>query len=362
MKELYIGVMSGTSLDGVDIALCEIDEASCTLLASAEYEFPQELKAEILHLISHPVTLKQIGECDSKLGLLFAKCINTFLINNELYIKSITAIGLHGQTLWHEPDSFYPFSLQLGNPNIVAAKTGITTVADFRRMDMANEGQGAPFAPVFHQFLFAKEKDKCALVNIGGMANISLLFGELQGWDVGCGNVLMDLWMQKTQHKSYDDAGAFAKSAQADEKLLKRMLEDEYFQKQPPKSTGREYFNEVWLSQKLQDFEYLSDAQVQRTLLELTAQSIANDINATEATQLIVCGGGAKNTFLLQRLNELCRIKVLASDTLDISSDFLEAMAFAWFAKKRLHKEPLALSSVTGAKKDSIAGAVYEAD
>ena len=250
--------------------------------------------------------------------------------------------------------------MQLGNPNIVAAKTGITTVADFRRMDMANEGQGAPFAPLFHQFLFAREKEKTALVNIGGMANISLLFKTLQGWDVGCGNVLMDLWMQRKQNRSYDADGLFAQSGALDEALLQRMLSDDYFAKQPPKSTGREYFNEVWLSQKLQDFKYLSDAQVQRTLVELTAQSIANDINATEATQLIVCGGGAKNTFLLQRLNELCRVKVLPSDTLDISSDFLEAMAFAWFAKKRLHKEPLALSSVTGAKKDSISGAVYE--
>ncbi len=362
IRKFYIGVMSGTSLDGIDIALCEIDDVRCTLLASTEYNFPQELKAEILHLISHPVTLKQIGECDSKLGLLFAKCINTFLINNALHVTSIAAIGLHGQTLWHEPDSAYPFSLQLGNPNIVAAKTGITTVADFRRMDMANSGQGAPFAPVFHQFLFAQEKDKCALVNIGGMANISLLFDELQGWDVGCGNVLMDLWVQRTQNRSYDEDGVFAQSGELNEALLQKMLSDNYFTKKPPKSTGREYFNGQWLTKQLQNFTHISDAQVQRTLLELTAQSIANDINATKATQLIVCGGGAKNSFLLNRLTELCRINVIPSDTLGISSDFLESMAFAWFAKKRLHKEPLALSSVTGAKKDSIAGAVYEAD
>ena len=152
MKELYIGIMSGTSLDGVDIALCEIDANNCKLLASHEYEFPKNLKEEILGLITATATLKQIGECDSKLGTLFANCINDFIQQNTLHAKRIQAIGLHGQTLWHENESAFPFSMQLGNPNIVAAKSGIATVADFRRMDMANGGQGAPFAPLFHKF------------------------------------------------------------------------------------------------------------------------------------------------------------------------------------------------------------------
>jgi len=362
MKELYLGVMSGTSLDGIDIALCEIDERNCTLLTSSEYKFPKQLKEEILQLITTPVLLGQIGECDSKLGLLFAESINDFLQKKNLHAKDIRAIGVHGQTLWHEPDTSYPFSMQLGNPNIVAAKTNITTVADFRRMDIANGGQGAPFAPAFHQFLFAQVEGNIAVVNIGGMANISLLFGEFQGWDVGCGNVLMDFWMQKTQHKEYDEAGAFAKRAKADEKLLAKMLEDAYFKKQPPKSTGREYFNKKWLEKQLQGFGHLSNAQIQRTLLELTATSIARDVNTTKTTKLIVCGGGTKNSFLMQRLQELCHAKVLASDALGISSDFLEAMAFAWFAKKRIHKEALELSTITGSRKNSIAGAVYEAN
>ena len=360
MKELYIGIMSGTSLDGVDIALCEIDANNCKLLASHEYEFPKNLKEEILGLITATATLKQIGECDSKLGTLFANCINDFIQQNTLHAKRIQAIGLHGQTLWHENESAFPFSMQLGNPNIVAAKSGIATVADFRRMDMANGGQGAPFAPLFHKFLFANTEENIALVNIGGMANISLLFDELKGWDVGCGNILMDLWMQKMQNKNYDNDGTFAKSAQSNEKLLNKMLKDTYFKKKPPKSTGREYFNSDWLKKQLQGFENLEDAQIQRTLLELTAKSIADDINPTQTTQLIVCGGGAKNGLLMQRIKQLCNAKVISSDTLGISSDFLEAMAFAWFAKKRIHKETLKLSSVTGAKKDSIAGAIYE--
>jgi anhydro-N-acetylmuramic acid kinase len=360
MKELYIGVMSGTSLDGIDIALCEIDASTCKLLASHEYPFPKTLKEEILELISSSVSLKQVGECDTKLGLLFATCIHDFIQKNALHEKSITAIGLHGQTLWHEPDSAYPFSMQLGKPSIVAAKTDITTVADFRSMDIAHDGQGTPFAPAFHKFLFTDTKQKTALVNIGGMANISLLFDSFQGWDVGCGNVLMDLWIQKTQNQNFDADGAFAKSAKPDDALLHTMLNDAYFRQKPPKSTGREYFNMAWLKHKLQNFEYLSDAQVQRTLLELTVRTIADDTNATQAAQLIVCGGGVKNNFLVQRLSQLCRANVVASDALGISSDFLEAMAFAWFAKKRIHKEPLTLSSVTGAQKDSIAGAVYE--
>ncbi|MEN4046692.1 anhydro-N-acetylmuramic acid kinase [Sulfurimonas sp. NWX367] len=361
-KELYIGVMSGTSLDGIDIALCEIDSKNCKLLAAQEYPFPDELKEDILKLAANSATLKQIGECDSRLGLLFAESINDFIKSNALHLKSIVAVGLHGQTLWHEPNTPYPFSMQLGNPNIVTAKTGITTVADFRGKDIANGGQGAPFAPLFHQFLFATTQEHTAVVNIGGMANISLLFDTFGGWDVGCGNVLMDVWIQKTQHKSYDAAGAFAKSGETHEELLKTMLDDAYFRQKPPKSTGREYFNAAWLEKQLQDFAYLSDAQIQRTLLELTARSIANDVNATQATQLIICGGGVKNSFLMQRLSNLCHAKVIASDALGISSDFLEAMAFAWFAKKRIHQEPLPLKKVTGAQKDSIAGAIYAAD
>lgn len=362
ISELYIGVMSGTSLDGIDIALCEIDEKNCRLFASCEYTLPKELRKEILALINTPATLQKIGECDSKLGLLYAQSINDFIQKHALHVKDIRAIGLHGQTLWHEPNTPYPFSMQLGNANIVAAKTGITTVADFRGKDIANGGQGAPFSPAFHQFLFADTAENRAVVNIGGMANISLLFDNFNGWDVGCGNVLMDLWMQKTQNKNYDVAGDFAKSAQADEALLRAMLDDDYFQKQAPKSTGREYFNTAWLEKQLQYFKSLSEAQIQRTLLELTAHSIANEVNATQTSQLIICGGGTKNIFLMQRLCTLCHAKVMPSDALGISSDFLEAMAFAWFAKKRIHKEPLALNAVTGANKDSIAGAVYEAD
>jgi len=358
-KTLYIGVMSGTSLDGIDIVLCEISTHSCRLIHSKEFHFPTLLKKEILQTVANTTTLQNLGVLDHKIGLLYANCISEFIQEFHLNAQTIEAIGLHGQTLWHEPDSEFPFSLQLGDANIVVAKTGIQTIADFRRMDMANDGQGAPFAPAFHQFVFSSLGKNSAVVNIGGMANITLLHDELQGWDTGCGNVLLDYWMQQTQQKAYDRDGAFAKSGRLNTTLLQAMLEDDYFSKPPPKSTGREYFNETWLANHLPLFHTIDDADVQRTLLELTATSIANDLNKTQTQQCIVCGGGAKNSFLMQRLQELSKAEIIISNSLGVSSDFLEAMAFAWFAYKRVHNEKIDLRSVTGAKKASLLGGIY---
>ena len=357
-KELYIGIMSGTSLDGVDITLCEIDELSCRLLYSVEYPFPSSLKADILNTISTSTTLKEVGILDNKLGVLFGELVVRFVSEQKLH-DNIRAIGLHGQTLWHSPEGEYPFSMQLGDANVVAAKTGIKTVADFRRMDMANGGQGAPFAPAFHQFVFGSLEGSVAVVNIGGMANITLLGKNLKGWDSGCGNVLLDMWIKQTEEKSYDKDGDFARSGRVDEALLENMLNDSYFKKPAPKSTGREYFNENWLANFLPIFKSIKDEDIQRTLLELTARTISNDLEEYSITKLIVCGGGSKNRFLMQRLSELCECEVSVSDNFGVSSDFLESMAFAWLAKKRIHHEIVELSSVTGARKNSVLGGVY---
>ena len=358
-KNYYIGVMSGTSLDGIDLVFCEITAHNCQLLHAYEYPFPLALKEEILSTIQEKTTLQNIGILDHKIGLLYAESIIKFLQKFDLKRDSIVAIGLHGQTVWHEPHSKFPFSMQLGDANIVTARTGITTVADFRRMDMANGGQGAPFAPAFHRFLFDSLGENTAILNIGGMANITLLDEKLQGWDSGCGNVLLDSWMMRTQHKFYDNNGKFAKSGKLNESLLKAMLKDDYFSKFPPKSTGREYFNDTWLANYLSTFGTIPDADVQRTLLELTAQSIANDLNTTKTETTIVCGGGVKNNFLIQRLQKLSKSQIVISDTLGVSSDFLEAMAFAWFADKRVHNETVDLCSVTGASKASLLGGIY---
>jgi anhydro-N-acetylmuramic acid kinase len=358
-KELYIGVMSGTSLDGIDIALCEIDDTSCKLIKAQEFPFNKALKDEILDVISNSTNLKQLGTIDAKLGYLYANAIHNFIQTNNLNKNSIKAIGLHGQTLWHEPEGDFPFSMQLGDANRVVAKTGLKTVADFRGMDIANGGQGAPFAPAFHQFIFGSLEGNIAVLNIGGMANITILGEELQGWDTGCGNVLLDMWISQTQQKAYDREGAFARSGTLHVELLETMLEDAYFKKQPPKSTGREYFNQTWLANYLPLFNTIPENDIQRTLLELTAKTVANDINATQTDKLIICGGGSKNGFLMQRLDALTTCEILISDALGVSSDSLEAMAFAWFAYKRVHREIVALHSVTGAKKDALLGAMY---
>ena len=358
-KQLYIGVMSGTSLDGVDIALCEINDTSCTLLHSHEYSFPPDLKEDVLEAIDSSLTLLSLGALDHRLGTLFADSINAFLLAFNINKEDITAIGLHGQTLWHSPNGDTPFSLQLGDANIVASKTQITTIADFRRMDIANGGQGAPFAPAFHKFLFSELEGRVAVLNIGGMANITILEEQVLGWDSGCGNVLLDCWMSQTQLKPYDNDGEFACGGELSNALLTLMLEDKYFKKSAPKSTGREYFNALWLEKKLTNFAHLSDQDIQRTLLELTALSISNDLKDRNITSLIVCGGGAKNKFLMQRLRELNTCVLKRSDELGINSDALEAMAFAWFAYKRTHKQEVDLCSITGATKTSQLGAIY---
>ena len=341
--------MSGTSLDGVDVVLCEIDKSSCKLIDSLEYPYDIALKKDILKIINGTTTLKELGEIDVRLGNLFGDAINAIL--HKYATLNIAAIGLHSQTLYHSPDSKYPFSMQLGSPSVINAKVGLKVVTDFRNIDIANGGQGAPFAPAFHKFLFSSLSGKKAVVNIGGMANITLLNEKLLGWDSGCGNVLLDYWIEKSQNRVFDADGAFAKSGELNTQLLKIVLDDEYFKKAAPKSTGREYFNEEWLEEKLSGFEHLPNADVQRTLLELTAVSISNDLLNTNTNRVIICGGGIKNAFLMQRIEELLPYKVLKSDDIGVSGDFLEAMAFAWFAYKRVHNEVVELSSVTGAKK-----------
>lgn len=359
MGTLYIGVMSGTSLDGVDVALCSIHKSSCKLVHSHEYPFPSILKEEILFLLANPTTLFDIGTLNTKLGILFADSINSFIEAYALDSLKITAIGLHGQTLWHSPSSIHPFSMQLGCPNVVHANTGIQVVADFRSMDIANGGQGAPFAPAFHQFVFAKHSRTTAVVNIGGIANVSILGSHLEGWDTGTGNVLLDFWVKEHRYFPYDKDGDFAHSGTLNTALLEDFLSDPYFALSAPKSTGREYFNWEWLSKHLQNHEDILPEDVQRTLLELTAQCIAKDIESFHIDLLIVCGGGAKNTFLMQRLQALCSAKVQVSDDFNVSSSSIEAMAFAWLAYKRIHKEALNLSSVTGATQSSLLGGIY---
>jgi len=359
MNTYYIGVMSGTSLDGVDVVLCAIHQDRCTVLFSHEHPFPQSLKNTVLHCIAHRVSLADVGVLHHRLGQLFSQAVNTLLAEACIAPDAVEAIGLHGQTLWHEPNGSYPFSMQLGDAAIVAVETGIDVVSDFRSKDLSLGGQGAPFAPVFHHFLFANLHGVSAVVNIGGMANITIIDDPLQGYDTGPGNVLLDLWIQRHQNVAFDRDGAWAQSGNVHSELLKRMLQEPYFLQPPPKSTGREHFNETWITNRLAHL-HVTPADVQATLLALTVHTIADAVHNSTAIRLLLCGGGAKNgTLVAQLCARLEDIEVNRTDTYGVSSDMMEAMTFAWLAYKRLRHESVPLHNVTGAKRNTILGAVY---
>jgi len=352
-------MMSGTSLDGVDVALCQIDNHKCFLEASYNVPFDETLKQEILLAINSNTTLKKIGEIDYKLALMFAQAVKTLLKSSNLTASEIVAIGSHGQTLWHEPLGEFPFSMQLGNASVLAVETGIDVIADFRSKDLAYGGQGAPFAPAFHSFLFS-HLPACAVLNLGGMANISILGKELIGYDTGCGNVLMDLWINEQQNLAYDRDGMWARSGKVHHKLLDKMLEDEYFLLDFPKSTGREYFNKKFLINYLEPFDKIEAKDVQATLLALTVHSVANEIKKFNIKELLVCGGGVRNLFLMEELNRaLVNVTVSSTDKYGVDSENMEAMIFAWLAYKRLKEEKVDLKTVTGARKNTILGAIY---
>ena len=357
MKNLYLGIMSGTSLDAIDIALCQINSHSCHLISSFEHHFPPQSKKNILTIIKNKNSLEKIGQIDHKLGVLFGQSVQAFLAKENINPSTIRAIGLHGQTLWHHPFGKTPFTLQLGDPNLLTARLNIPVISDFRRKDVALGGQGAPFAPAFHQFFFSTQNTsrKACVLNIGGMANITILDeAKLLGYDTGCGNVLLDSWIMQNKNLSYDKEGLWAKSGAVDKNLLTQMLQEPFFSAPYPKSTGREKFNIQWIknhisTQKAED--------IQRTLLELTAQTITKEIDKFERNIVFICGGGAKNNFLIERIQTL-----LPHTKIEIAphADMIEAMTFAWLAYKRWQREPVNLKDVTGASANTILGAIYE--
>ncbi len=363
LTERYIGIMSGTSMDGVDVALCTINTNRCKLVCALEYPFDPQLKEEILLMINSETTLKQVGELNHRLGLLFGKAVNALLEQEKVDPSRVKAIGSHGQTLWHAPSGQYPFSMQLGDANIIAAMTGIDVVSDFRSKDIVLGGEGAPFAPVFHQFLFHSSDKKRGVLNIGGMANITVLGDKLIGFDTGPGNVLMDLWVHKHQELRFDRDGKWAKEGKVDKPLLEEFLNEPYFKKEAPKSTGRELFNLHWLGKILRSHRIVSSENVQATLLELTVQSIAVEVQKYEIKELMVCGGGVNNAYLMDRLAQVLNgVEVSTTDEHGVSSEHMEAMIFAWLAYKRVHRETVELKSITGAKHNGVLGGVYAQD
>ncbi|MGL5343252.1 MAG: anhydro-N-acetylmuramic acid kinase [Plesiomonas sp.] len=360
----YIGLMSGTSLDGADTVLIETDGQQVSLLAADFLPMPDALKQSVLDVChGQTTTLVNIGQLDHRLGLFFAEAVQSLLTKHHILAADVEAIGCHGQTVYHDPDGVYPFTLQLGDANLMAAQTGIATVADFRRRDMALGGQGAPLVPAFHVALFGTLTPR-AILNIGGIANLTLLLPDhpVTGFDTGPGNVLLDAWIMLQTGQRFDNNAEFAQQGQVDVDLLHALLAEPFFAIKPPKSTGRELFNMAWLQQKLAYFPSLSAIDIQATLVELTAVTITQPLLSQNITlnELLVCGGGVHNPLLMQRLaHYLPQTRVLSTEHYSVSPDYMEAMAFAWLGWCAVHQQPGNLPAVTGAEYPAILGAIY---
>ncbi len=360
----YIGIMSGTSLDGIDVVLAAIDETLVARQGRYVHPIPHEIKTAILAMSQgQETTLAAVGELDRALGTLYAEAVNQLLQRQRLTPHDIVAIGCHGQTVWHQPEGSAPFTLQLGDNNRVAALTGIATVGDFRRRDMAYGGQGAPLVPAFHHALLAHPGERRMVLNIGGIANLSLLLpgAAVRGFDTGPGNMLMDAWIWRRCGRPYDADAAWGRGGRVLSALLAQMLADPYFARPAPKSTGRELFNLGWLERHLQRWPGVDARDVQATLAELTARSIADQVQlAGGCERLLVCGGGVHNPLVMGRLAALLPgTEVAPTDKYGVSADDMEALAFAWLAYRTLSGLPGNLPSVTGADRPTLLGAIY---
>jgi len=369
--QLYIGLMSGTSVDGIDAALVDFAGGQTKLIASHYVPYGNELRASILALCQRGEDeIQRLGELDVQLGKAFAQAVNELLVKQQLSATDIYGIGSHGQTIRHYPHAAHPFTLQIGDPNTIAALTGITTVADFRRKDMAYGGQGAPLVPAFHQAVFGRALDparddnpeKC-IVNIGGIANVTVLSKKTLGFDTGPGNTLLDAWIGEHQQMRHDENGNWARQGKSNPGLLQQMLADSYFALTAPKSTGREYFNLAWLNAQLKKFgDAISPQDVQATLVELTAQTICDAVRQhVTSGEMLICGGGVQNDYLMERLRDIAGSSFSVYSTAEFGMDpnWIEAVAFAWLAHETLNKRAGNLPNVTGASQATILGGVY---
>lgn len=368
MAELYIGLMSGTSMDGIDAVVIDLS-GTPQILAAKFIPYDKETRDRLIILCthnSHPVEL--LGSMDTRLGQQFAQAALEVLQQAGVEPDKIRAIGNHGQTIRHEPRAPSPYSLQIGNPNIIAEITGITTVADFRRRDIAAGGEGAPLVPAFHNEIFRTPDHDRLVINIGGIANITSLPKDMNlpvtGFDTGPGNVLMDGWSERHLGATFDTDGQWGASGTLHDPLLAALLEHSFFNLKPPKSTGREYFNLQWLDELLHDMPDLPAPQdIQASLCELTAVSISKAItdHAPETHEILVCGGGVHNKMLMQRLKvHLQGRSIHSTEQFGIHPDWVESAAFAWLAKQTLEGKPGNLPSVTGARHPVILGGIFK--
>ena len=368
MSDRYIGLMSGTSLDGVDGVLADFSDG-LRVLGHASAPFDPALKEELLALNrSGPDEIHRGELAANALMRIYAGVVVQLLSTCGVAASDVRAIGAHGQTVRHRPQEFdgTGYTVQLAQPALLAELTGIDVVADFRSRDVAAGGQGAPLAPFFHRSLFGRAGESVGVLNIGGISNLSLLRadGSMLGFDCGPGNALMDAWCLRHLGRPYDDGGTWAAGASPDAALLQSLLNEPFFAKAPPKSTGRDLFNEPWLQQRLAAAASLAPQVVQATLTELTARACAGEVlrHEPDLPRLIVCGGGALNPHLMNRLQALLPgASVLSSAEAGLPPLQVEAAAFAWLARKAVRREKLELESTTGARGARVLGGIWPA-
>ena len=367
---LYIGLISGTSTDAVDAAIVDVTLERIELIASHSEPIPPSLGAALrIAIDSEQLDRSSFWQLDVRVGELFANATAALLEHAAVDPSSIRAIGSHGQTVFHAPDAEFPCTVQIGDPNVIAERTGITTVADLRRRDVAAGGQGAPLAPAFHDALFRTDAHDRAVINIGGIGNLTLLPADISlpaiGFDTGPGNTLMDIWADRVRGVAMDVDGLWARSGTCHEQLLEQFKTEPYLALEPPKSTGRELFNLAWLDRHLARLgEEIADEDVQRTLCEFTSDSIAEAVEkyAPRAREVLVCGGGVHNPLTMEMLADRLRPVIVSSTTsIGFDPDWVEAAAFAWLAARAMDGLPGNLPSVTGASHPVILGGIYAA-
>ncbi|HXR19400.1 MAG TPA: anhydro-N-acetylmuramic acid kinase [Steroidobacteraceae bacterium] len=363
---LYLGLMSGTSMDSIDAALLEIGPLRMQVRAAAARPWPAELQLRLRRAAedSERLGLTEFGELDTAVGREFAQAAEQLLHSAGVTAAAVRAIGSHGQTVLHRPRGKAPFTLQLGDPNLIAERLGIDVVADFRRRDIAAGGEGAPLMPAFHAAAFGSAGETRAVINIGGMANVTLLAADdsVIGFDTGPGNCLLDSWARRHLGQSYDANGAWAAAGTVDATLLERLLAEPYFARPPPKSTGRETFSDAWLQLALAG-RSPAPVDVQATLAELTAVTIARALRSADGAEpqcVYLCGGGAFNGELLRRIGRaLPKARVTTTAEYGIAAEHVEAAGFAWLAHRYLTGQPGNLPAVTGARHPVPLGALY---
>ena len=363
---LYLGLMSGTSADGIDAALAQFPaEGGCHFVQGLTLPWDPLLRERLVALGQggELASLDELGDVYARIGLAFAAAAVALLQHSGVEAAQVRAIGSHGQTVRHRPSVSPAFTLQLGDANRIAERTGITTVADFRRRDVAAGGQGAPLMPAFHLAMLGTADEDRAVLNLGGIANLTLIprEGTPLGFDTGPANALLDAWCERHTGHAYDADGAFAASGVVDAALLARWREDPWFALPPPKSTGREQFHLAWVQQQIGHGQHVA-ADVQATLLELTAVTVADALQRTlpDASRVLVCGGGVRNGHLMQRLAaRLPGVVVESSARHGLDPDYLEALGFAWLAQRTLDGLAGNLPSVTGAAGPRILGAIH---